>query len=265
MIRHADGRTQRESPGLLVIDVGNTSTVLGWVQRRRISRVVRVATHVQDPYRVFGQAVHALLGRHKIDGAVLCSVVPEVNRFWNSVLRHTHATTPLFVTAALRFGIEVDYPRPQTIGSDRLVNACAAAHRYGHPVIVADFGTATTFDVVSARGAFVGGVIAPGLPLMADYLSDRTALLPRIGMRGRFGAIGRSTVEAMRIGAHIGYRGLVREIVAYLLSGMRQNRKVKLVATGGYARQALRGAQLAVDLCPRLTLEGLVHVYDLNS
>jgi type III pantothenate kinase len=168
------------------------------------------------------------------------------------------------VNHRLRLGVTIAYPHPATIGADRLANASAAAAFYGVPVIVADFGTALTFDIVSRRGAYIGGVIAPGLPLMTDYLAERTALLPHIALEGRLQRIGRSTVAAMRIGALVGYRGMVREIVAHIQRGMSE-RQVTLVATGGYAARALRGIGFPITIDPDLTLKGLIHIRSLNK
>jgi type III pantothenate kinase len=145
-----------------------------------------------------------------------------------------------------------------------LANASAAEARYGAPVIVADFGTALTFDVVSAEGAYVGGAIAPGLPLMVDYLAEKTALLPRIRLTGRCAGVGRSTPGAMRIGARIGYRGIVREIVGYLTDSMG-GKKPRLCATGGYARWALAGLDLPFEFDRNLTFHGLIRIYGLNT
>ena len=167
------------------------------------------------------------------------------------------------VSHKLELGVKVDYPKPASIGADRLANACAAADRYGVPVIVADFGTAVTFDIVSAEGAYVGGVIAPGLPLMTEYLYERTALLPMIHLKGPHGIVGRSTTEAMRLGAKVGYRGMVHEIVAFLQRGF--HKRFKLCATGGFARWALEGINLPFKIDQDLTLYGLSRIYDLNQ
>jgi type III pantothenate kinase len=191
-------------------------------------------------------------------------VVPRLNGVWAAQLRKTAGVPPLIVSHRLNLGVKVNYPKPSTIGADRLANACAAVDRYGAPVIVADFGTAVTFDVVSADGAYIGGVIAPGLPLMTDYLYERTALLPWIRLKGAFGHVGRSTVEAMRIGAKIGYSGMVREIVKYLQKGLGPTR-FRLCATGGFAEWALEGLDMPFAIDPDLTLYGLSRIFDLNS
>jgi type III pantothenate kinase len=159
--------------------------------------------------------------------------------------------------------VRIDYPRPETIGPDRLANACGGVARYGAPLVVADFGTALTFDMVTADRRYVGGVIAPGLPLMTDYLYERTALLPRLKLGGACPRIGRSTKGAMRIGAHIGYRGMVREIVNHLSRSWRT--PPHLCATGGYARWAIQGLDMPFVIDPTLTLFGLGCIFEAQE
>jgi type III pantothenate kinase len=149
----------------------------------------------------------------------------------------------------------IDYPKPETIGADRLADAAGAVARYGAPVLVMDFGTALTAAVVTSDRVWRGGVIAPGFPLMRDYLFERTAKLPRMELgRGAAPKIGRSTEGAMRFGALVGYRGMVREIAETLRRNFGED--FKLVATGGFARWALRGAGMPFAIDPTLTLFG---------
>jgi len=171
---------------------------------------------------------------------------------------------PLIVNHRLKLGLKLDYPKPATLGADRLANMCGAVVRHGFPVLVADFGTASTFDIVTSKGSFIGGVIAPGLNLMTDYMTERTALLPRIKLDTRVPSIGRKTEQAMQIGAIIGYRGLVREITEYLI---RQNGlgPIKLVATGGLAGKVLKDLDIPYQIDQQLTLWGIYRIYQLNS
>jgi type III pantothenate kinase len=162
----------------------------------------------------------------------------------------------LALTARTVAGLDIDYPRPETIGPDRLANALAARHHFGAPVVVLDFGTAVTLDVVDRRGRYVGGIIAPGLAAMTDYLHEKTALLPRIRIREVEHAIGRSTEEAMIIGAVHGYRGLVRQLIGELRRELRV-RRLPLIATGGYARLMADRLPEITAVAPELTLEGL--------
>ncbi len=195
--------------------------------------------------------------------AILASVVPQSTPRWRWLLRRVHGLEALVVTHRIPMPVGIRYPRPETIGADRLVNACGAALRYGAPAIVADFGTALTFDLLDAECCYAGGVIAPGLPLMTDYLHEKTALLPRVALRGGpIEPVGTSTVGAMRIGALMGHRGMVREVVRHLRHAVGD--AAHLCATGGYAHWALDGFDLPFHIDPDLTLFGLGTIHDFN-
>jgi type III pantothenate kinase len=240
---------------LLLFDIGNTNTHIGLADRRRVVRRADIPTAGWFD----GAAVKRLrkfIGRSVPDGAVLCSVVPRATPVVRKTVQAVWDLNPLELTSKTLCGVGIDYPHPETIGPDRLANAVAARHRFGAPVVVVDFGTAVTFDVINRTGNYAGGIIAPGLAAMTDYLHEKTALLPRIKIREIKTGIGRSTEEAMLIGAVHGYRGLIRELIAELKLELRVKR-LPVIATGGYAR--LLAAKLpeitAVD--PLLTLEGL--------
>ena len=165
----------------------------------------------------------------------------------------------------VQLGVEIDYPNPKSIGADRLANAAAVAKLYGCPAIVVDFGTAVTFDIVSAGGAYIGGVIAPGLEAMTNFLYQRTALLPRLSLREPRSAVGRTTREAMMSGAVFGYRGLVCEIIAQIKSE-RVSPKKSESRRHWRVRAVDRGAHAAIEAVhPNLTLEGLRLVANLNT
>jgi type III pantothenate kinase len=170
----------------------------------------------------------------------------------------------LFIGPRCKLGVGIDYPKPRTIGADRLANAAAVAQLYGVPAIVVDFGTAVTFDVVSAGGDYVGGVIAPGLEAMTSFLYQRTALLPKLTLREPARAIGRTTRGAMMAGAIYGYRGLVREIIARIRAESFPSGKVQVVATGGYARLIARRLPEIEAVHGGLTLDGLRLIANLN-
>jgi type III pantothenate kinase len=186
----------------------------------------------------------------------LSSVVPKATPHVVRMAQQRWRLVPFELTARTMRMLAVDYARPATIGADRLANAIAAKHQYGAPVVVVDFGTAVTFDVVDRRGRYIGGIIAPGLSAMTSYLHEKTALLPRIQVREVDSVIGRSTTEAMQIGAVHGYRGLIRELILKIRQELHA-RRLPVVATGGCA--SLLAAKLpeitAVE--PLLTLEGL--------
>ncbi len=246
----------------LAVDVGNTSTALGVVSGENVRYVKHIKGGIEDLKSV-ETALNVVLSRTNVDGAVLASVVPKATRRWIKLLSSRLGKAPLLVSHKLKLGVNIDYPKPESIGADRLANASGAVAIHGAPVIVADFGTALTFDVVSEDEAYVGGVIAPGLPLMTDYLADRTELLPLIRLKGRCGKVGRSTEGAMRIGAHVGYRGMVREIVDHLKEGMGKE-TVALCATGGYAKWILQDSGMPFTVDPNLTLRGLGRIFELN-
>src|SRR5438477_644443 len=182
----------------------------------------------------------------------------------NATLRAAKVNV-LWLDWKLKLGVDIDYPKPQSIGADRLANAAAVTALHGFPAIVVDFGTAVTFDIVSGRRAYIGGVIAPGLEAMTNFLYRRTALLPELSLKEPRRAVGKSTIQAMLSGAVFGYRGLVREMLAHVRAEHFSHQKVHLVATGGYARLIARRLP-EIDLVhPNLTLEGLRIVANLND
>jgi len=247
---------------VIVIDVGNTSTGIGLYDGGEISRVTHVKGGIVRHPEVCAEAVRKA-ARGSVNGAVLGSVVPRVNPAWQRLVRRELGCGLLVVKAGLPMDVTVDYPAPETIGADRLADACGGVRRYGAPLIVADFGTALTFDIVTRDRRYVGGVITPGLPLMTDYLYERTALLPRVKLEGPCPKLGRTTMQAMRIGAQIGYRGIVREIVAYLQKSQRS--EFTLVATGGYAGWALKGSGMNFVIDQDLTLFGLGCIFESGA
>src|SRR5947208_2998405 len=199
--------------------------------------------------------------QRKIDIFVVCSVMPEKSGVVRTADRRSRI---LWLTPRVQLGVGIDYPNPKTIGADRLANAAAVAALYGCPAIVVDFGTAVTFDIVSAQRKYIGGVIAPGLESMTNFLYQRTALLPKLSLKEPRSAVGRSTMEAMRAGAVIGYRGLVREIIAQIKSEQFPRQKVHVIATGGYAELIAKRLGEIDSVRPNLTLEGLRIAANLN-
>ena len=240
---------------LLLLDIGNTHTHLGLADERRVCKQADMPTFAWMAGGAAGR-VKKFVGREKITGAALCSVVPRATPFVKKLVRAAWHVEPREIRAATIRGVGIDYPKPDSIGPDRLANAVAARHRFGAPVVVVDFGTAVTFDVVDARGNYVGGIIAPGLAAMTTYLHEKTALLPRIKIRDIHTTIGKSTEQAMLVGAVHGYRGLVRELIAGLKRELRV-RLLPVVATGGYARLIAAKLSEISATEPDLTLEGL--------
>ncbi len=211
--------------------------------------------------RFASAALQRFVKQRKIDIFVVCSVVPTKN---GVVRKAAKQSKILWLTPRLQLGVGIDYPNPKTIGADRLANAAAVADLYGSPAIVVDFGTAVTFDIVSAQRNYIGGVIAPGLESMTSFLYQRTALLPKLSLKEPRSTVGRSTIDAMRSGAVIGYRGLVREIIARIKAERFPRDKVHVIATGGYADLIAARLREIDAVHPNLTLEGLRIVANLN-
>ncbi len=241
----------------LLININNSFTRFAAATPRALRRVSRLPTASLTPRDV---AKMARPGQY----VVLSSVVPEKGRMARRALAaHAAAGRLLVVSSKLNLGAGIDYPRPATIGADRLANAAAVLELYGAPAIVVDFGTALTFDILSPAGNYIGGVIAPGLGAMTDYLFQRTALLPRIRPAEPASAIGKSTRAAMLVGAVYGYRGLVREILAQVRRQLGV-RRLHVIATGGYAKLIAAKLPEIGAVHPNLTLEGLRIIANLN-
>lgn len=232
---------------LAVVDVGNTSTAVGLWTDGRVTRV----SHCDGGYRE--AAALPIWKTPNLDGLAYVSVVPKADRGWKSFAKGRNLR--IHQISHLDFPLKFDYPKPETVGADRLADAAGAVARYGAPVVVMDFGTALTASAVTADRVWRGGVIAPGFPLMRDYLFERTAKLPRMKIgSGKAPKIGRSTEEAMRFGALVGYRGMVREIVTELRRNFAAD--FRLVATGGFAKWVLQDLDLPFTVDPTLTLYG---------
>jgi type III pantothenate kinase len=199
-----------------------------------------------------------------ITSVAFCSVVPRATRYALKSLRPLCSETPFGLDHRTVRGVGVDYPKPRSIGADRLANALAARCLFGAPVVVVDFGTAVTFDVVNRRGNYVGGIIAPGLAAMTSYLHEKTALLPEIRIREVNAVIGKSTEQAMLIGAVHGYRGLIRELIEKLKRELKC-RRLPVVATGGYAELMARRLPEITAVDPLLTLKGLRRAWELRT
>jgi type III pantothenate kinase len=240
---------------LLLFDIGNTHTHLGMANGERVVKHVNIPTAKWFAGGA-GALVKRFVGRTAIDGAIVCSVVPRATPLARKVVRATWDLDLPELNAKTVRGVGIDYPKPATIGADRLANSVAAFKRFGAPVVVVDFGTAVTFDVVDPRGNYVGGIIAPGLAAMTEYLHEKTALLPRIKITEPKKVIGKSTEQAMLAGAVFGYRGLVRELIQELKREMKAAH-LPVVATGGYAALIASGLPEISTVEPNLTLEGL--------
>ncbi len=244
---------------ILVIDIGNTSASVGYHSNGRVTGVGRCPSRFEDPAEAT-----ALMTKRAVDQVVIASVVPPVNARWKKAVKAAGLPRPLFVSHELELGVPVDYPHPERIGADRLANAAAAAKLLGIPSVVCDFGTALTFDILCAKRGYVGGIICPGLPLMFDYLAEKTALLPHVEPSRTTAVVGRNTKQAMQIGARLGYRGMVREILEALKKELGTS-SLKVCCTGGYAGWIFKDWDVDAVIDPKLTLKGLGIIGELNA
>jgi len=247
---------RRLTTDYLLIDISNSFVKLAFATRNKIGKTIRIATR-----KLSAAGLRQILRGREVQAVIVSSVVPKRNK---TIRTAAGSTSVLFLNPKLDLGVGVDYPEPRSIGADRLANAAAVAELYGAPAIVVDFGTAVTFDVVSAKGDYVGGVIAPGLEVMTNYLYQRTALLPKLTLHEPPSAIGKTTRDAMMSGAVFCYRGLVREIVRRLTAENFPRRKPRIVATGGYAKLIAAKLPEIEAVHPNLTLEGLRIVANRN-
>lgn len=252
---------------LLAIDVGNTNVTLGVFEDAKLRATWRIETSIRHMADEYAMLLLNLLHQHglksdDITKVSLCSVVPTLTVIFEELCQKYFHLSPLVIGAGVKTGVSIHMDNPREVGADRIVNAAAAHHLYGGPVIIADFGTATTFDTVSREGDYLGGAIAPGISTAAEALFTRTAALPRVELTRPKRAIGTNTVDAMRSGLVFGYVGLVEGIIARIQAEMDE--KARVVATGGYAGTIARETQVIEVINPDLTLVGLRLIYLMN-
>jgi len=262
---------------LLVLDVGNTNTVLGVFKARPAEhgvvhygeliaswRVATIKTQTVDEYGVLFRNLFAMnrLEVGSVQGIVISSVVPPLDSTLHEVCERYFHSRPLFIEPGVKTGMPVHYDNPAEVGADRIVNSVAAFEKFGGPCIVVDFGTATTFDVVSAKGEYLGGVITPGIGISADALFEHTARLPRVDIRKPARVLATNTVGSVQAGLYYGYIGLIDGILERLMAEL--GGKVTVVATGGLAVLMSSGSKYIREVDDLLTLEGLRIIYERN-
>jgi len=254
---------------LLAIDVGNTNTVLGLFDEAGV-RVAdwRLTTHRAQTVDEYGVLFRNLFSLRQIEASsvtaiIVSSVVPPLDSNLKGMCERYFGQKPLFVEPGVKTGLSIHTDNPAEVGADRIVNCVAAFQKYGGPCIVVDLGTATTFDVVSQKGDFIGGAIAPGLGISADALFSRAARLMRVDIRRPSKVIGTNTVEHLQIGLYYGYLGLIDGILQRLLQELGMEARV--IATGGLANQLAQDSKYISLVDDWLTLEGLLLVHQRNA
>lgn len=245
---------------LWAIDVGNTHTVVGLHDGREWVSVWRLATNAGDTEDHFAATLGQLceMAGHPLaaDGVVIGSVVPTVNAAWAAFASEWLGKPATFLETGAQVGVQVSYEPPHAVGADRIANTLAAVEKYGFPIIIVDFGTATTFDTVDSTGCYVGGAILPGVLVSVEALAQRAAKLPSVSLRNPGPAIGRNTVDALHSGVMYGYAGSVDALCRRISAELGGS--VKVIATGGLA-SAFLGLCETIELVePDLTLDGLL-------
>lgn len=252
---------------LLAIDIGNTNVTLGLYEGDTLGPRWRVATaheRMADEYglQLIGFLNHAGLTAQAIHAVALASVVPPLTGTFVQACQKYLSQNPLVVDAGVKTGVRVRYDDPRQVGADRVVDAAAAFRLYGGPACIVDFGTATTFDALSAEGDYLGGAIAPGIGIAAEALFQRAAKLPKVDLQRPPAAIGRNTVHSMQSGLLFGYVGLVEGMVARFRAELGP--EMKVIGTGGLAEIIARETAVIQIIAPWLTLDGLRMVWEMN-
>ncbi len=253
---------------LLAVDIGNTTIAIGVFRDDRLSATWHLATDVHKLADEYAAILLDLLPNSGISlsdikEAIICSVVPPLVSTFDELCRRYLKISPLVVGSGMKTGVRIRMDNPREVGTDRVINAVAGHRLYGGPLIVIDFGTATTFDVVSQEGDYLGGAVAPGIGVAAEGLFQSTAKLPRVELVRPKRVIGKNTVSAMQAGIVFGYVALVEGLVAQIKHELAEEARV--VATGGFADLIAKETKVIELVDPDLTLNGLRIIHELNT
>jgi len=266
---------------LLTIDIGNTNICLGVFKEKKLLYSWRLTTNKETTSDEYGLKILSLfrevnLRTEKIRDVIISNVVPPLTGVFTEISEKYFQRKPLMVSAKMKemitsTGLKIRYPHPEEIGADRIVNAVAGYYLFGAPLVIVDFGTATTFDCVSKNGEYVGGMIAPGISISVEALYTHTAKLPRVEIVKPEKIIGRNTIESMQAGIFYGYVGLVEHLVKcckeelFHLQLAKSIDKIKVIATGGLAKLIASETKTIEEVVPELTLEGLRIIWEKNK
>jgi len=253
---------------LFVADIGNTNIVLGIFQQEKLVKKWRLSTHrnnTRDEYSIF---LNSLLRENDITAdditaASLCSVVPMITPRFEEIIQKDFGVEPVVVRPGIKTGLQILYEPPHEVGADRVVNSVAGFRKYGGPLIIVDFGTATTFDVITAGGEYIGGVITPGPRISAEALSVKAAQLPRVDMLKPREVIGKNTTDAMRSGLYYAHPGACDRIIEKISESFDDRPTV--IATGGLADSVKEESIYIEKIEHDLTLIGLKMIYEINT
>lgn len=253
---------------LLAIDVGNTNIVLGIYENEKLIKILRIRSDRKKTYDEYGiqlkeYFIHFNIDQNQLDNIIISSVVPDITHSLKSACESYFNIRPLVVGENTNIGMNIMYDNPKEVGADRLVNSISAYEKYGGPLIIIDFGTATTHDVIDEKGNYLGGTISPGMQISSDALSEKTAKLPKIDLILPKRVVGKNTVESMQSGIVNGFIGLIDHLTELIIREMNwKEEELTIITTGGYAPMISKNSKFTNIIDQDLTLSGLKIIYE---